>query len=297
MALQAKDTALQAKEMTIKAQDTTLRERKQVIKEQEARLALSDVALKQQMTITRLQEERACKRRKLLLGAVPVPRSDDTEAEEHPAGSTCKGDPCWSRLMNEQARVFCERLARSLTAHAKEARETVLNEAGEGEGNSIDANQEGVAALQDSVVQVLRPKNPAVVARFNRVDGTLIHQEVVRIVCARLPSRKLNSTNLPLAHLFLYLAAKNAWGHAEDLESDLELETALGLEILGDDLFLFTLDEPHGLVPPGTAEYELRAEKLKALREGNAEAQEFFETRGIPHKYIVREPCSVTTRS
>ena len=60
---------------------------------------------------------------------------------------------------------------------------------------------------------------------------------------------------------------------------------------------MFTLDEPHGLVPRGTAEYELRVEKLGLARAGNAEAQEFFEARGIQSKYLGREPCSVITRS
>eukprot|EP00808_Paulinella_micropora_P032306 g52514.t1 len=190
---EAKDTTIEAKDMVIQAQNTTLRERERVITEQEARLALADIALKQQMTVTRLQEESACTRRKLLLGAVPVLHSDDdeTEAEQHPTGSTCKGNPRWSRLMNEQARVFCERLARSLTVHAKEVRRTA--EAEEDEDASVDANEEAVAALQDSVAQVLRPANPRALVRFSRVDGTLTHREVVRIVCARLPSCKLNN--------------------------------------------------------------------------------------------------------
>eukprot|EP00808_Paulinella_micropora_P000903 g25732.t1 len=130
------------------------------------------------MTITRLQEESACKRRKLLLGAVPVLHSDDdkTDAEQHTTCSTCKGDPRWS-----------------LTVHAKEVRGTAEAEgAEEDEDAYVDANEEAVATLQYSVAQVLRPANPALWLVSAELMARL-RTKVVRIVCARLPSCKLNN--------------------------------------------------------------------------------------------------------
>eukprot|EP00808_Paulinella_micropora_P007094 g32680.t1 len=216
---------------------------------------------------------------KFLIGAAPVFTAEDTEAPEdraqHPAGSTCKGDPRWSRLMNEQARVFCEKLARSLTLNAKQVRDEYLNSTLVSDEEDADSAAAKVAAA----ARLARANEEAVVALRQA-----IYSEVVRVVCARLPRCNLNSTNLPLAHLFLYLVRKNAWGRGEDHETELELEATLGKEVLGEDLHLYTLDEPHGLVQIDTPEFELRIKSLRLLRENNSDAIQFFEERGIPSK-------------
>ena len=119
-------------------------------------------------------------------------------------------------------------------------------------------------------------------------DGTRVFSEVARIMCARLPRCNLNSTAIPLAHWFLYLVQKNAWGYGEDLEVETELEATMAGEVLGNDLYLYTLDEPRGLVRAGTPEFELRTKKLELARGGDLEAQQFFEARGLPAEYLLR---------
>eukprot|EP00808_Paulinella_micropora_P023765 g47466.t1 len=85
-----------------------------------------------------------------------------------------------------------------------------------------------------------------------------------------------------------YVRKKNAWGHGEDHETELELEATLGKEVLGEDLHLYTLEEPEGLVQIDTPEFEMRVKSLRLLRDNNSDAIRFFEERGIPSKYLLR---------
>eukprot|EP00808_Paulinella_micropora_P014578 g50701.t1 len=75
---------------------------------------------------------------------------------------------------------------------------------------------------------------------------------------------------------------------ADSAAARVELEATLGKEVLGEDLHLYTLEEPEGLVQIDTPEFEMRVKSLRLVRDNNSDAIRFFEERGIPSKYLLR---------
>ena len=294
--LESKDSQIADKKQIISAQQ-------QIISEQAGRLAQFKIIMAQEVRIARLEEQNvSCKRRRLLLAASPAPGTAPEDAQ-YPPGSTRKGDAAFPFLMEEHARVFGEKLARSLTNHAKQVRDEYIREhapAPNAESGEVDeeaaalvaseASQEALEALRDSARQVLRLDDDArLKALFAAVHGSRVHSAVSQVICQRLPRNTFNSTQLPLGHLFIYLVAKNRWALGDELQRESELEATLAQEVLGADMYLYTLDEPSGLVRQGTAEYDERCAALAKARQGDSDALTYFQGLGIPGRYLQAE--------